>query len=75
MPRILEFKEIEGALWCKLGVVPNDFPPDGSGYIYLWTKEEAEAAKANAIHNFTWALSEAYLKGYLNALPSPTSID
>ena len=35
MPKILELKEIDGALWCRVGN-----PPDFESGITLWTPDE-----------------------------------
>lgn len=47
MPRIAELREIDGEIWCRVGT-PNDFP---SG-IALWTPDEVERAKKDAVNAY-----------------------
>lgn len=44
MPKIAELREIDGAVWCRVGV-PDEFP---SG-IALWTPDEVKEAKRVAV--------------------------
>lgn len=66
MPRILELKEIDGALWARIGMV-EDCPQEDS-YIHLWTAKEAKDHKASAIRSFCFTLANAYIEGHLDAL-------
>lgn len=47
MPRIAELREIDGEIWCRVGV-PGNFP---SG-IGLWTPDEVEKAKRDAVNAY-----------------------
>jgi len=49
MPQIAQIKEIDGEVWVRVGV-PGDFP---SG-ITLWTPEEVEAVKRDAVNAYIY---------------------
>jgi len=49
MPKIAELREIDGEMWCRVGV-HGDFP---SG-IALWTPDEVERAEKNAVRAYIW---------------------
>ena len=48
MPRILEFKAIDGEVWCRIGVPDIDFP---SG-VALWTPEEQKRERELAVYDY-----------------------
>lgn len=54
MPRILDLKEIDGAVWARVGE-PGDFP---SG-IALWTPDEVEQFRQKVVRGCVDAFAEA----------------
>ena len=55
MPRILEFKEISGEVWARLDTsYLSDF--------YIWSPEEAKAAKRKAVMDFCFSLANKYIE-------------
>ena len=55
MPRILELKEINNEVWARLDT------PCLSGF-YIWSPEEAKAAKRKAVMDFCFSLANKYIE-------------
>ena len=66
MPRILEFKEINGAMWARIDLRGEEPSP-----VYLWTQSEAKAAKASAIRSFCFDFANQYIEDPNNNLAEP----
>ena len=58
MPRILEMKEIDGAVWARLQI---DTTKD-EGSVYIWTIDEAKRDRASAIRSFCFDLANQYIE-------------
>ena len=66
MPKILEIKEIDGAAWVRIGV-PGEF----SNGVSLYTPDEVEREKRQAVLALLYVDDDIIIKGYrVEPIPS-----
>lgn len=66
MPRILEFRQIDGHIWAKLEIKGDESP------FYIHTIEEVNRVRRGAIRNFLYDLGDAFIN---KEIPFPKEPD